>query len=117
MPVDIGMFVAGVKAARDALGLLNDAKNLLPTGDEKIPIIEAGLDNAERSIALAEADVAKGLGFRVCECDWPPTIMVKIEIEGEREWHCRKCERTDDDARKIRAHNMKMRGGFPTGMP
>jgi hypothetical protein len=59
-----------------AIGLAKKAKDLLPDGAEK-KSVEQSLEAAERSSKLAEAQIAQALGHRLCQCTFPPQIMLK----------------------------------------
>jgi hypothetical protein len=50
---------------------------LLPK-DEKSAAITAALATAESSSRIAEAEIAKALGYELCKCEFPPTIMVTV---------------------------------------
>jgi hypothetical protein len=80
-PVTIISGISAVKTAFDALrsaiGLVNDTKNLLPK-DEKTATITAALATAESSSRLAEAEIAKALGYELCKCQFPPTPMLTV---------------------------------------
>lgn len=53
-----------------------DAKDLLPK--EKADVVNAALATAESSSAIAQAEVAKALGYELCKCSYPPTIMLTV---------------------------------------
>jgi hypothetical protein len=80
-PITIASGIATVKTAFDALrsaiGLVNDTKGLLPEGEKKAAIT-AALATAESSSRLAEAEMAKALGYELCKCQFPPTPMLTI---------------------------------------
>ncbi len=38
--------------------------------------VEQALADAETRMKLAQAESAKNLGFTLCECTWPPNIML-----------------------------------------
>lgn len=59
-----------------AIGLAKKAKDLLPDGSVR-KSVEQSLEAAERDSKLAEAQMAKGLGHRLCQCTFPPQIMLK----------------------------------------
>jgi|ERR1700733_710609 hypothetical protein len=63
-------------ALRTAIGLVKDTKELLPK--EKADVVNAALATAESSSRIAEAEVAKALGFELCKCNFPPTIMLTV---------------------------------------
>jgi hypothetical protein len=64
-------------AVRSAIGLVKETKDLLPEGEKKAAITVA-LATAESSAGIAEAEVAKALGYELCKCTYPPTIMLTV---------------------------------------
>jgi hypothetical protein len=81
---DPGTIVTAVSAAkttfdavRSAIGLVKETKDLLPEGEKKAAIT-AALVTAESSSRIAEAEVAKALGYELCKCSFPPTIMLTV---------------------------------------
>jgi hypothetical protein len=85
-PVTIVSAIPAVRSAFDALrsviGLVKDTKDLLPK-DQKTDAITAALATAESSSRVAEAEVAKALGYQLCKCAYPPTIMLTVgELDG-----------------------------------
>ena len=80
-PITLASGISTVKTAFDALraaiGLVNDTKNLLPK-DEKTATITAALATAELSSRIAEAEIAKALGYELCKCQFPPTPMLTV---------------------------------------
>jgi hypothetical protein len=79
----IGALKPTFDALRSALGLLKDAKDLLPAGDKSAAISQA-LATAEASAKLAEAEIAKALGFELCKCEFPPTAMLTVGTHSGR---------------------------------
>jgi hypothetical protein len=82
-PVTIVSAIPAVKAAfdamRSAIGLVKDTKDLLPKEEKaKADAITAALATAESSSRIAEAEVAKALGYELCGCAFPPTIMLTV---------------------------------------
>lgn len=83
-------------ALRSALGLLKDAKDALPSGDHRQKAIAQALATAESSSKIAEAEIAKALGYELCKCEFPPTIMLTVGEHGGRPktgpvYECPKC--------------------------
>jgi hypothetical protein len=80
-PLTIVSGISAVKttfdALRTAIGLVKDTKDLLPKG-EKTAVITAALVAAESSSQIAEAEVAKALGYELCKCQFPPTPMLTV---------------------------------------
>jgi len=96
----VAVAVAALKptfdALRSAMGLLKDAKELLPPGDRREVAITQALAVAESSSKIAEAEVAKALGYELCKCEFPPTIMLTVgEHVGRPKtgpvYECSKC--------------------------
>jgi len=99
-PLTIAGAAAAVKttfdALRSAMGLLKDAKELLPSGDQRHQAISQALATAESSSKIAEAEIAKSLGFELCKCEFPPTPMLTVgELNGRPKtgpvFECPKC--------------------------
>ena len=80
-PATIAGGISAVKTVfdtlRSAIGLLKDTKELLPK-DEKTATIDAALATVEMSSRTAEAEIAKALGYELCKCTFPPTIMLTV---------------------------------------
>jgi hypothetical protein len=62
-------------AAKAALDLLKGVQSELPKGDKSDKAKEQ-ITKAETSLKQSEAELAKALGFRLCRCSFPPTIML-----------------------------------------
>jgi hypothetical protein len=81
-------WIGYLTASKTALDILKGVRELLPKGEKSD---EAGkrLEEAERSLKLSEAELARGLGFRICRCAFPPQIM--LWNEGEKASVCAVC--------------------------
>jgi hypothetical protein len=84
IPDDPAAIASGLPAAkttfdaiRSAIGLLKDTKDLLPKG-QKADAVTAALVTAESSSRVAEAEIAKALGYELCRCEFPPTPMLTV---------------------------------------
>jgi hypothetical protein len=71
------------RISKDALDLIKAAIPLLPKGQRR--------EEAERTIAAAEemlrrsdVELAKSLGMKLCDCTFPPQIMLWREAEKAR---------------------------------
>ena len=62
-------------AAKTALDILRGVQAELPKG-EKADKAQKQIDQAADAIKKSEAELAKGLGFRLCRCTFPPQIML-----------------------------------------
>ena len=77
---------------RNALRLAKEVKDALPDDPKKIAI-EKSLVQAEKASKIAEAQIAEALGYNICQCEWPPNIMLQIpDSPGEQtRTKCPKC--------------------------
>lgn len=64
-----------VNAIKELVDLFKSAKELLPSGADRSKI-EQAINEAERKLAMAEAEVAKKLEYDLCQCTFPPQIML-----------------------------------------
>jgi hypothetical protein len=62
---------------RGAIGLLKEVSGILPKGSKR-EAAEKALKEAETSVRIAEAKLAKGLGYELCHCKFPPTPMLRV---------------------------------------
>ena len=81
-------WTAYIAAAKTTLDLFKGIWGMLPQGPNKDDI-QKKIEEAERQLKLSEAELAKGLGFRLCRCTFPPQIM--LWQEGERASVCPQC--------------------------
>jgi hypothetical protein len=87
----------GISLFSDAIGLVNKTKDALPDSPDK-QIIEKSLIEAEKAVGLAEAQIAQALGYTLCQCTFPPQIMLSTgytvrnyhQIEGFECFNCGK---------------------------
>jgi hypothetical protein len=86
-----------IELFRAALSLSRDVQQALPKGEQAEAIAKA-LDEAEKKARLAEAQIAKALGYKLCQCTFPPQIMLLCRDDGAHpavaEFHrCSACGR------------------------
>jgi hypothetical protein len=62
-------------AAKSGVELLKSAWGLLPKGANKEALARK-IEEAELAIAKADARLAKDLGYKLCECTFPPNPML-----------------------------------------
>jgi hypothetical protein len=84
---------------RSAIGLYRDMRPGMES-PEQAKVITAALDQAEAAAKVAEAEIAKALGYELCKCQFPPTIMLTVGYwgiphgrhhEGDPVYECPKC--------------------------
>jgi hypothetical protein len=68
---------------RSAIGLYRDVR---PGAEspEQTKAITAALDQAEAAARVAEAEIAKALGYELCKCEFPPTVMLSVGYTTDR---------------------------------
>jgi len=87
------VFTTAITLALKAISMFKQIKDLMPSSPEK-KVAEETLKEAESAFRIAEAQAAKGLGYKICKCTWPPQIMLSIGIHDDREkYQCPKCRK------------------------
>jgi hypothetical protein len=69
-----------VVAAKDTVDLLKSAAGLLPKGERRAEI-DGKIGVAEETLKRSDAKLARELGFKLCDCTFPPQIMLWKEAE------------------------------------
>jgi hypothetical protein len=91
---------AWITAGKSALDLVKAAKNFLPKGPEK-EAITAKIAEAEDALNRSDAKLAKELGYRLCQCTFPPQIMLWKESQGDFVCQNPECGRKEPGRPKI----------------
>ena len=65
---DASIIKAGVDTLRSALALFKDVQGVLPKG-EKSDAIAMSLVAAEQQLRLADAEIAKGFGYKIVDAE------------------------------------------------
>jgi hypothetical protein len=68
---------------RSAIGLYRDVRPGTEN-PEQAKAITAALDKAEEAAKVAEAEIAKALGYELCKCQFPPTVMLTVGYTTDR---------------------------------
>jgi hypothetical protein len=63
---------------RSAIGMLRDLRGSQQPSKHEGELIDAALDKAATATAIAEAEVAKALGYQLCKCQFPLTPMLTV---------------------------------------
>jgi hypothetical protein len=69
-----------IRASKDALDLVKAAVGFLPKGREKEEA-ESKIKDAEEALRRSDVQLAKKLGMHLCQCTFPPQIMLWKEQE------------------------------------
>lgn len=88
----------GISLFSEAIGLVKKTKDLLPDSKDK-DVIEQSLIEASKAAKLAESQIAQALGYKLCQCTFPPQIMLsqgykELDYHHEEEFVCPKCKRS-----------------------
>lgn len=88
----------GVSLLGESIGLIKKTKDLLPESKEK-DAISKSLIEADKAARLAESQIALALGYELCQCTFPPQIMLsngykEVEYHHEEEFVCAKCNKS-----------------------
>ncbi len=73
----IALFKSGMEGFRSAFGMWSDIRSAMPEGRQREEVTRA-LEQSEQQFKIAEAQIAKGLGYTLCECEFPPTPMLTV---------------------------------------
>lgn len=84
----IAELTAFAELSKNLISLVKDVSSILPDGSEK-ESIERQLKAAERELKIAEASTAKELGYELCQCTFPPQIM--LFTGKEKTYKCPSC--------------------------
>jgi hypothetical protein len=81
---------------RSAIGMLRDIRGNGAAPEREGELIDAALEKASSATAIAEAEVAKALGFHLCKCEFPPTPMLTVGSTSRGDmsgavYECPKC--------------------------
>ena len=95
----LAIFKSGMDGIRAAFLMANEIKQSLPAG--RAAEVGEALKRSEEQFAIAEAQIAKGLGFELCHCAYPPTPMLTVgrkhRLSTGPVHRCPKCGNTDND--------------------
>ena len=88
-----------IRLSKDALDLVKSAAGLLPKGAAKNEA-EQKLKAADEVLRRTDAKLAKDLGYKLCQCTFPPQIMLWKQESHMLE--CPACGYSLDPARRSR---------------
>jgi len=78
--VDLTDIQGWLGAAKDTMSLLKSAAALLPKGEKRAEI-EVRIGAAEEALKRSDAKLAHDMGLKLCDCTFPPQIMLWKEAE------------------------------------
>ena len=98
---------AYVQASNNVINLMKNLYAALPKG-EKHSAVEKQFENAEKALKASEAQLAKSFGYHLCQCTFPPQIMLQIGRHPTWEemiFQCPKCENQSPTAGYFRGRD------------
>jgi hypothetical protein len=92
IPEDPQIYVQGANAfkaifdgLRSAIGMVRELRGTPGGGSEKEKaLVDAAPDTADQATAIAQAEVAKALGYQLRKCEFPPTPMLTVGHAGSQ---------------------------------
>jgi hypothetical protein len=90
MSINLDGLKSGLALVTDVLKTMKGVKDLWPKGKERDQI-ESKVADAEKQLKLAESQIASSLGFRLCQCAFPPEVMLKPTGTDGNQVVCPKC--------------------------
>lgn len=89
---DLKIFSEGVSLLGSVVSTVKSVIDILPKRDKEDA--SQKLHEAEEKLQIAQAQIAKGLGYELCKCTWPPQIMLHAEdAEYGEKFRCPACGR------------------------
>jgi hypothetical protein len=85
--MDISALIQGVELFTTSISAIKQVIDLLPNNSQKEELL-AEVNQAERQLKIAEAQIADGLGYRLCHNHFPPEIMLSTD---DATWTCPNC--------------------------
>lgn len=89
---DLKVFSEGVSLLGTLVSTIKSVIDILPKREKE----EAShkIHEVEKKLQVAEAQIAKGLGYELCKCTWPPQIMLHADdAEYGEKFCCSACGR------------------------
>lgn len=69
---------SGVEAVASAYKMVRDYKASCKQSPEQDKLVDAAIDEAGKAAKIAEAQIAKALGYELCRCEFPPHAMLTV---------------------------------------
>ncbi|MGH8565262.1 MAG: hypothetical protein ACREXW_14715 [Gammaproteobacteria bacterium] len=93
MDMDFESLKNALQLFKESIGLVKTIKDALPDSPKK-EAASKSLIAAQTAAEIAEANMAKALGFPLCQCSFPPGIMTLVSAGGHQDlYKCPKCEK------------------------
>lgn len=73
--INLNDVTEGLRASKDALDIVKGVLGLLPKGEDADKAASQ-IEVAEKAFRASEAQLAKALGYNLCQCIFPPETML-----------------------------------------
>ena len=90
--MDIESISKGISIVSTTINTLKSLKDLIPSNKEKAEFDKI-LEEAEKNLKIAEAEIAKGFGYQICRRHFPPGILLDLD---EFKLKCNTCGHVDN---------------------
>ena len=81
-------------AANSALALFRGMREALPAGPKRDEA-QQKIEQAEEALEASKAELAKALGYNLCQCTFPPQIMLSTGRHPDYDEEVFKCPNCD----------------------
>jgi len=90
-------FKAIFDGLRSAIGLVKEVRASGGGSEAQQQLVDEALEKAGTAAKIAEAQVAKALGYSLCQCTFPPQIMLSIgrHPTGRERFECPGCHKKE----------------------
>jgi hypothetical protein len=76
--VDLSKWTAYLSAAKTALDIFKGIRAEIPKGP-KADEAQRQIERAEQALKVSEVELAKAFGYNLCQCTFPPSVMLWSE--------------------------------------
>lgn len=90
-----------LSAGKNALDIIKGIRSELPQ-TAQADMLGDKIEEAESAFTKTEATLAKALGYHLCQCTWPPQIMLWKEADKAYACPNQECGRRISVARQVR---------------
>jgi hypothetical protein len=104
MHVPIDEIGAYIRASKDVLDMLKVMSGMLPKGRQHDDA-EMQLAAAEKALQASEVQLAKALDYHLCQCTFPPQIMLRSgrhPNHGDEIFKCSACNNQEPSEHEFR---------------
>lgn len=90
--MNIDALSKGIGLVSTTITILKNLNDIFPPGNKKYEA-EKTLEEAEKTLRIAEAEIAKGFNYQLCRRHFPPGILLDIAPFKSK---CKTCGHVED---------------------